>query len=79
MEGFARVRVARTKDGFYSTENKAARRRSAAVVAEARAVLVLHRAGAHSVETIASRRLRMMEVGVQLGGKGDRKGRPCAT
>jgi hypothetical protein len=85
VEGLARLRAARTKHGLYSAENIAARRhaaavvaearaalvlhRAAAVVAETRALLVLHRAGAHPVETIAPHRLRVVEVAAPSRGK----------
>jgi hypothetical protein len=77
-EGLARMRAANTTHGFYTAENKAARRRVAAVKAEARALLalqraaarvgrmralvVLHRAGAHPVDRIAPHRLRQVGV-----------------
>ena len=77
-DGLARLAAARTKHGYYSRENRAERRRVAVLKAEARAqrqlqlaaavaartktLLVLHRAGAHAVETIAPHRLRLPDA-----------------
>jgi hypothetical protein len=74
MDGLARLAAAHTTHGYYTPENRAERRRvaalkaaaraqrelqrAAAVTARTQALLVLHRAGAHPVETIAAHRLR---------------------
>jgi len=84
-EGLARLRAARTTHGYYTAESKAARRRVAALIAEARALLaaqreaavvaktralvVLQRAGAHPVEPIAPRYLRGAGAGAPAGRK----------
>ncbi len=84
-EGLARLRAARTTHGYYTAESKAARRRAAALIAEARALLalqreaavvagtralvVLQRAGAHPVEPIAPRYLRRADAAVPEGRK----------
>jgi hypothetical protein len=73
-DGLARLALARTKHGRYNAANRAAQRRAsalkaetraqrqlqraAAVIARSQALLVLHRAGAHPLETIAPHRLR---------------------
>jgi len=84
-EGLARMRAAHTTHGYYTAENKEARRRARAVKAEARAVLalqraaaraarmrdlvVLHRAGAHPMDRIAPHRLRVVGVVALRGEK----------
>ncbi len=73
--GLARIVAARTKHGRYNAAAKAARRHTASLKAEAcallaaeraaiiaakwQALLVLHRSGAHNVDTIAPLRLRL--------------------
>jgi hypothetical protein len=77
-DGLARLAAAHTKHGYYSAENRAERRRvaaqkaearaqrqlqrAAAVIARTQALLVLHRVGAHPVETIAPHRLRQPDA-----------------
>jgi hypothetical protein len=78
VDGHARMVAANTKHGYYSAENRAERRRvaaqkaearaqrqlqrAAAVIARTQALLVLHRVGAHPVETIAPHRLRQPDA-----------------
>jgi hypothetical protein len=78
-EGLARLRAARTKHGFYSAESQAARRRAAAVIAETRALLALHRAGAHPVDPIAPHRLRLVDAAAPSRQKARRSGKSPAT
>jgi hypothetical protein len=73
-EGLVRLRAARTRHGGYSAENVEALRRANAFIAETRALLALHRAGAHPVEVIAPGRRRLVDLGVagsqaRVGGK----------
>ncbi len=78
LDGHARLAAAHTTHGYYTPENRAERRRIAALKAEARAhrelqraaavatrtktLLILHRAGAHPVDTIAPHRLRQPDA-----------------
>jgi hypothetical protein len=83
VEGLARLRAVKTKHGYYSAENRAARRRLAALVAEMRALLVRQQVGAHAVETVAADRMRGAEGGpepqtAQRGAMGLRNVRKAA-
>jgi len=62
-EGLVRLRAARTRHGGYSAESVEALQRTNAFIAETRALLALHRAGAHPVEVIAPARLRLLDGG----------------
>jgi hypothetical protein len=77
-EGLERLRAARTKHGFYSADRKARRDRAAALIEETRALLLLHRAGAQPMETIAPHRLLVPDVAVPPGKNRRRGGKtPC--
>jgi hypothetical protein len=78
-EGLVRLRVARTKHGGYSAESQAALRRTNAFIAETRAMLVLHRAGAHPVDVIAPGRLRLLDGGVPERQDARMRGKSPAT
>jgi hypothetical protein len=67
--GRARIRAANTKHGGYSAESQAALRRTSAFIAETRALLALHRAGAHKLDANAPQRLHVVDAVAPRGRK----------
>jgi hypothetical protein len=59
-EGLVRLCAARTKHGFYGAASQAALRRTDEFIAETRALLALLQAGAHPMDPIAPRYLRLV-------------------
>jgi hypothetical protein len=78
-EGLIRLRAARTKHGGYSAESQAGLRRMTAFIAETRAMLVLHRAGAHPVDVIAPVRSRLSDGGMPEQQDARMRGKSPAT